>query len=418
MSKEVAKRGTQFQPNHSLDFVVERIDTSSGSTTRYLFCVHEGCEVVFVAAGSSRKRKRIDKIKYFSAPFQPHKYRNHHEGQHAASWEEYQKLSKEDKAKYFDNKKKLTKTLHAFIDLSEDSVTYTINARIVEVIIGELFFRKGDDADNDNDDEEEDMDEQAIAKNAVLLAKQKQRAMKLFIKSDGADIYTVEIKGLMRFDLALDHISIGLSFCQAALAIQHAKDRTKTAKLGGVNDLMVAQWVRVLVVVSLQQIAFILGHESVWAFSFAGDDSTNRGQSFFDTHLRVCYKGVLVNLHFVVFPMFVRHTAFNIFELVVKALDALFPNWRSKLLSISFDGENMMTGRHAGFVTRMANEAANPVLRIWCPPHQINLVLKAAAEAVADGTWIEVVYSYLIFLCQQQNLITDMNTKCPKKMNR
>ncbi len=149
---------------------------------------------------------------------------------------------------------------------------------------------------------------------------------------------------------------------------------------------MVAQWVRVLVVVSLRQIAFILGHESVWAFPFAGDGSTNHGQSFFDTRLRVCYKGVLVNLHFVVLPMFVHHTAFNIFEFAVKALDTLFPNWRSKLLNISSDGENMMTGRHAGFVTRMANEAANPVLRIWCPPHQIDLVLKAVVEAVANGT--------------------------------
>jgi hypothetical protein len=44
--------------------------------------------------------------------------------------------------------------------------------------------------------------------------------------------------------------------------------------------------------------------------------------------------------------------------------------------------------------------------------------LKAAAEAVADGTWIEVVYSYSIFLRQQQNLITEMNSKCPKKTNR
>jgi len=290
---------------------------------RCLFYVHKGREVVSVGAGSSRKR--TDKIKYFNASFQPHKYRNHHEGQHAASWEEYQKLSKEDKAKYFDNKNKLTETLHTFIDLSEDSVTYTINASIVEVIIGKLFFRKGDDANNDNDDEE-DMDKQAIVKNAVLLTKQKQHVMKLFVKSNGADIYTVKIKGLMQFDLALDHISIGLSFRQAALAIQHAKDRTKTAKLGGVNDLMVAQWVRVLVVVSLQQIAFILGHESMWAFSFAEDGSTNRGQSIFDTCLRVCYKGVLVNLHFIVLPMFVRHTAFNIFELAVKALDALFPN--------------------------------------------------------------------------------------------
>jgi hypothetical protein len=84
--------------------------------------------------------------------------------------------------------------------------------------------------------------------------------------------------------------------------------------------------------------------------------------------------------------MFVRHTAFNIFKLAIKAFDALFPNWRSKLLSISSNGENTMTGRHAGFVTRMANEAANLVLRIWCPPHQIDLVLKVVAEAVADGT--------------------------------
>ncbi len=50
-------------------------------------------------------------------------------------------------------------------------MTYTINASIVEVIIGELFFRKSDDANNDNDDEEEDMDKQVIAKNVVLLAK-------------------------------------------------------------------------------------------------------------------------------------------------------------------------------------------------------------------------------------------------------
>ncbi|CAK9880835.1 unnamed protein product [Sphagnum jensenii] len=80
MSKKVAKRGTQFQLNHSLDFAVERIDTSFGSTARCLFYVHEGRKVVSIGAGSNRKRKCTDKIKYFSAPFQPHKYRSHHEG--------------------------------------------------------------------------------------------------------------------------------------------------------------------------------------------------------------------------------------------------------------------------------------------------------------------------------------------------
>jgi hypothetical protein len=38
-----------------------------------------------------------------------------------------------------------------------------------------------------------------------------------------------------------------MSFRQTASAIQHAKERTKTTKLAGITDLMVGQYVRVLV---------------------------------------------------------------------------------------------------------------------------------------------------------------------------
>jgi hypothetical protein len=51
----------------------------------------------------------------------------------------------------------------------------------------------------------------------------------------------------MRFELAMDHVSIGMSFRQVAAAIQHAKDHTKTATLSGMNDLIVGQYIRVLV---------------------------------------------------------------------------------------------------------------------------------------------------------------------------
>ncbi|ETV64679.1 hypothetical protein H257_18457 [Aphanomyces astaci] len=37
-------------------------------------------------------------------------------------------------------------------------------------------------------------------------------------------------------------------------------------------------------------------------------------------------------------------------------------------------------------VTRMVATAENTVLRIWSAPHQIGLVVKQAAECVADGT--------------------------------
>jgi phage major head subunit gpT-like protein len=73
--------------------------------------------------------------------------------------------------------------------------------------------------------------------------------MKLFNQQDNG--YIVTIKNVMRFELTMDHISIGMSFWQMAVAIQHAKDRTKTAKLTSMNNLIVGQYMRILVAVAL-----------------------------------------------------------------------------------------------------------------------------------------------------------------------
>ncbi|CAK9873717.1 unnamed protein product [Sphagnum jensenii] len=242
--------------------------------------------------------------------------------------------------------------------------------------------------------------------------------MKLFCKKDDALVYIVTIKDCLRFDLAMDYVDIGLSFRQTAAAIQKAKDRTKMAKLIGLNDCIVGQYMRVLVVVVLQQIALILDDESVWAMSLAGDRSTHHGQSFFDLRLRVCYRDNLVNLHFVALPMFERHSDMNIFNLITKFMDALYSKWRSKMIGVLTDGENTMIGRHVGVVTRLVACADNNVLRIWCTSHQINTVVKAAVEAIDNGVWVKQVYTFSVFLRAQDNLIIEMNVKCPKKTNR
>jgi hypothetical protein len=171
--------------------------------------------------------------------------------------------------------------------------------------------------------------------------------------------------------------------------MQKAKTRTKTTKLTGLNDSIVGQYTRVLVAVALQQIAVILDDESVWAMSLAGDGSTHRGQSFFDLRVRACYCGELVNLHLAAIPMFDRHSAVNIFNLIVKFMDALYNKWRAKLIGVSTDGENTMTGRHAGVVTRLVDCADHDVLRIWCAPHQIDIVVKATAEGINNGDWVK-----------------------------
>jgi hypothetical protein len=152
--------------------------------------------------------------------------------------------------------------------------------------------------------------------------------------------------------------------------------------------------------------------------SLANDDSTHHGQSFFDLRVRICFRGQLLSLHLVVIPMFDRHTAGNIFNMLVKFLDALYGKWRAKLIDMSSDGENTMIGHHIDLVTHMITCTENPVLRIWCALHQIDLVVKSTAEELADDEWIMFAWSFSIFLRAQANLITSMAIKCPKKMNR
>ena len=217
------------------------------------------------------------------------------------------------------------------------------------------------------------------------LAKQKKHDMLLFtpaeLAEDGAASYTVTIKNMMRYHLVIDHAGAGISFKQTALAIGHAKNRAQLTQLASINDLIVGKFVRVQVAVALQRIADMLSKDDhVWAFSLAGDVSTHRGQSFFDLRLRLYWHGWLLNLHLVTLPMFDRHTAKNMFNMIDKLMEAFFPNWRAKLIGVSSDGGNTMTLRHRGLVTRLVSATEYNVLRVWCAPHQIDIIAKQSAD--------------------------------------
>jgi hypothetical protein len=141
------------------------------------------------------------------------------------------------------------------------------------------------------------------------------------------------------------------------------------------NDMIVGQYVRVLVGDNLQDISNLMGDLFVWAFSLAFDSSTHFEQSFFDLRVWICFKGRLCNLHLVGLPLFDCHTTEILYNLLYKFLNALYPDWRVKLLNASLDGENMMIGRHAGLVTHIVWCAEFNVLRVWCAPHQINIIV-------------------------------------------
>jgi hypothetical protein len=96
-------------------------------------------------------------------------------------------------------------------------------------------------------------------------------------------------------------------------------------------------------------------------------------------HIHICVNNVLSNLHLVAIPMFKRHIVDNIFNLIARFLDVLNDAttiWRAKLVSMSVDGENTMTKCHCGIVTHLEQGVKFLVLRIWCMPHQIDIIIK------------------------------------------
>jgi len=133
--------------------------------------------------------------------------------------------------------------------------------------------------------------------------------------------------------------------------------------------------------------------------SLAGDGSTHCGQSFFDLRVYICFCGRLLNLHLDAIPMFDHHTAGNIFNMLVMFFDVLYGKWHAKLIGMSSNAENTMIGYHTSLVIHMIVCADNPVLRIWCALHQIDLVIKSVAEELAEGEWIKFAWSFSIFLC-------------------
>ncbi len=83
--------------------------------------------------------------------------------------------------------------------------------------------------------------------------------------------------------------------------------------------------------------------------------------------IRICVNGILSNLHLVAILIFERHIAENIFNLIARFLDVLSDPttiWHAKLMFVSTDGENIMTGCHRGVVIRLEQVAEFPVLRI------------------------------------------------------
>jgi hypothetical protein len=341
-------RKTPFQLPHALELglLISGRDTKSLVTS--VMCRFCACFKRVEQPGA--KRQRTENTKYYSTPFRKENYEKHNSNQHPVEWEKYKKVSKEEKMEFFQTMKSIS--IERFICTSGDIFEFIVDSKIVEDIVAQLFFRPDDDLD--------------------MLSLEK--SMALFKKvPDTTTSYCITIRNVKRFELALDHTSIGLSFRQTSAVIDQHKEAFGNAKLVGLNDHIVSQYVRMGVTINLQHISDILSSPRIWSYTLAADSSTHRSVSYLDIRIRVCPNGSLENLYLIAVPFYDHHTAENIVTMICHILDALYARWRSKIIAFNTNGENTMTGQHAGVVTRIDHECETKLMRIWCAPHQIDL---------------------------------------------
>jgi hypothetical protein len=185
---------TPFQLPHALEFglIITGRDTKSLVT---LAMCHL-CACFKCAKQPGAKRQQTNNTKYYLAPFCKEHCEKQNSNQHHVEWEKYKKVSKEEKMEFFETMKSVS--IKRFIRMSGDILEFIVDSKIVEDIIAQLFFHPNND-----------LDTLSLEKSMVLFKK----------VPDATTLYCITIKNVKRFELALDHTLIGLSFCQTFVVI-------------------------------------------------------------------------------------------------------------------------------------------------------------------------------------------------------
>jgi hypothetical protein len=400
------------------------------------FCIAFGREE---KVGS--KRKAVTTVQGWSHPFRYDNIENHLRNQHSGQWAIYQACESSSECTSFFNDvlvmfKNSIKVHFPSSSLgAERQIVYDIEKDILDTIVGDMMFNPEDqdDSDADHDADEELAFGSAAEINALHLrhrqvaVKAKERALSLFKRVESKDdvaIYsysvTIPKTKTTLFRFAMRYVSCETSFRMAFELIGCTYNVLGNPGLRVCSRDEISNFVRAVCVVNLQRIADLLRRS--WAFSLALDSATHQNTSFLDLRFRIFVPNYhsIVNLHGCTLPMFDRHTGDIMSTMVSKFLTVLCPDWTIRLLGLTSDGARNMTRRVAGVVTRLdaAMHSDCSLIRIWCGAHQLDLVMEDIMNNVIKERFFSVMIGFITHLTRQRNLIAEMQTTCPRVINR
>jgi hypothetical protein len=133
----------KFQQKHEFEFVLE-VHERDPRTKEVISVAFKLCKFFGRDNDDSavRKRKRTENMKYFKHPFRLENYKSH-AAQQGSKWEDYLIASSTEKV-LFDGVISRRNTLHSYIEIEGDELSFVLSPAIFE-FIGEHIFRQEDE---------------------------------------------------------------------------------------------------------------------------------------------------------------------------------------------------------------------------------------------------------------------------------
>ncbi|OAE24891.1 hypothetical protein AXG93_2931s1340 [Marchantia polymorpha subsp. ruderalis] len=183
------------------------------------------CRFCFVFSRKSKpgaKRVKSTNYKNFDPIFWPEKNHTHLKLEHPQRWEAYQRLSAVKKFVYFEITIPFANTIVSYVDTEKYALTFFLYQSIVEILIWDMLWSP-DDVDSQTHD----------------------NAMRIFVHDLELDNFSTTAKTPLALKMTVKYAGIGLSLRQTALALQIVKDTACVSKIGGMNELKVATFIRI-----------------------------------------------------------------------------------------------------------------------------------------------------------------------------
>ncbi|KAG7353887.1 hypothetical protein IV203_003242 [Nitzschia inconspicua] len=169
---------------------------------------------------------------------------------------------------------------------------YLIDVEIIDKLIGGMLFDTTSEGDNLDDVE-----------------RSKRIAMKVFDLEEDKQVSVTRVQSVLKLNIIVKFVEIGVSFRQASRLYQSVKDETEMGVMGSISDGDVASHCRVVCAVNYQYLKEML--KNVWAFSIAIDAGNNAGTAYLYLRMQCYFKDNLQNLHLMAIPMRERHISVN-----------------------------------------------------------------------------------------------------------